>query len=142
MEPTSRLTIDLVETMMMLMMTRFIYQIPCQRNYPDPGLHSPSCGGGMEEFGCVLILCSTRSIRFDRITESLPRMPLTLNSITSSLGLPSWFGNNEQEDIAATLDALEALPEGTKVVDLFASQASSTRLVVALLAYVPDDNRG
>ena len=96
----------------------------------------------MEEFGCVLILCSTRSIRFDRITESLPRMPLTLNSITSSLGLPSWFGNNEQEDIAATLDALEALPEGTKVVDLFASQASSTRLVVALLAYVPDDNRG
>ena len=54
-------------------------------------------------------------------------MPLTLNSITSSLGLPSWFGDNDQEEIAATLDALEVLLEGTKVVDLFASQASPTR---------------
>jgi len=81
----------------------------------------------MEDFGCVLILCSTRGIRFDRIAKSFPRMPLTLNSITSSLGLPTWFGDNEQVEIAATLDALEVLPEGTKVVDLFASRASSTR---------------
>lgn len=147
MEPTSRLIIDFVETMMMLMMTRLIYYIPCQRNYSDPGPHSPSCGAGMEcQVTCSTILAASGySVLHEvavLIEQSNPSQGCRSHSIASQRVsvCPAGSTTMSKKRSQRLSTRWRLCRKGRKW--WICSQVERLRLVVVLLAHVPDDNCG